>query len=70
MKPSNLNNCAILGLLFFYGNCFDCYGWGTKDKEIGIDGAFFLGFVGIYFLYYAFWQGRNRIPETLKGRIR
>ena len=37
-----------------------------KDEEIGIVGAVFVGFGGIYFLYYAFWEGRNRIPETIE----
>ena len=68
MKPSILFRiiCAVLGFLLLLMVIFLIAIVGVEDKEIGIDGAFFLGFVGIYFLYYAFWQGRNRIPETLK----
>ena len=68
MKPSILFRiiCALLGLLLLFMVIALIAMDGVQDKEIGIDGAFFLGFVGIYFLYYAFWQGRNRIPETLK----
>lgn len=68
MKPNILFRviCAALGFLLVFMVIFliitDVY---TND-EIGIDGAVLLGFIGIYFLYYAFWQGRNRIPETVK----
>lgn len=38
----------------------------SNDLEFGIK-EIILGFgVPSYFLYYAFWQGRNRIPETVK----
>ena len=68
MKPkmSFRITCAVLGFLKLFLAIFLIFTDGLKDEEIGIEGAVFVGFGGIYFLYYAFWQGRNRIPETTK----
>ncbi len=68
MKPSILFRiiCALLGLLLLFMVIALIAMDGHSDKEVGIDGAVLVGFGGLYFLYYAFWQGRNRIPETVK----
>ena len=58
--------CAFLGFLLLFMVISLIIMTGVRDEDIGIDGAVLLGFVGIYFLYYAFWQGRNRIPKTVK----
>ena len=58
--------CAFLGFLLLSMVISLIIMTELRDEDIGIDGAVLLGFVGIYFLYYAFWQGRNRIPETVK----
>ena len=58
--------CAFLGFLLLFMVISLIVMTGVRDEDIGIGGAVLLGFVGIYFLYYAFWQGRNRIPETTK----
>ena len=57
--------CAFLGFLLLSMVISLIIMTEVRDEDIGIDGAVLLGFVGIYFLYYAFWQGRNRIPETV-----
>ena len=58
--------CAFLGFLLLSMVISLIIMTELRDEDIGIDGAVLLGCVGIYFLYYAFWQGRNRIPETVK----
>ena len=58
--------CAFLGILFLFLMVHFVLLNDSKDQEFGIK-EIILGFgVPFYFLYYAFWQGRNRIPETVK----
>ena len=68
MKPSILFRiiCAFLGILFLIAMVYLSFFNDSNDLEFGIK-EIILGFgVPSYFLYYAFWQGRNRIPETVK----
>ena len=58
--------CAFYGILFLFLMVYFFFFNDSKDQEFGIK-EIILGFgVSFYFLYYAFWQGRNRIPETVK----
>ena len=58
--------CAFLGILLLFLMILFIFFNDTKDQEFGIK-EIILGFgVPFYFLYYAFWEGRNRIPETTK----
>ena len=61
--------CAFLGILFLFLMVHFVLLNDSKDQEFGIK-EIILGFgVPFYFLYYAFWQGRNRIPETTKKAL-
>ena len=58
--------CAFLGIFLLFFMILFIFFNDTKDQEFGIK-EIILGFgVLFYFLYYAFWEGRNRIPETTK----
>ena len=61
--------CAFLGIFLLFFMILFIFFNDTKDQEFGIK-EMILGFgVPFYFLYYAFWQGRNRIPETTKKAL-
>ncbi len=56
--------CAIFGFLFIYLS-YQTFLTMAQDKD-SVPNIFIVAGLGFYFLYYAFWQGRNRIPETVK----
>jgi len=58
--------CAFLGFLLLFMVISLIVINGNKDEALEVNELLLIFGVSTYFLYYAFWQGRNRIPETVK----